>query len=154
MKLSLPAASSARGPCHNCPAPRAGSSTPALQPWKSRQETINSLWALFGGQGGKMKSLGVSCPSLQSGCDVLTPLAHPEGCEAGTVQQYLPKTAPAIQDWHRAFWSSGERHHQNPECCSGQRGVGAWHPGLAQGSLSLLCSWPHAAQCPPLKTPA
>lgn len=78
-----------------------------------------------------MKPPGISFPNLQLACDVLMPLAHPEGCEAGTAPQYLPQTAPAAQDWHRAFCSSGERHHQNPECCSGQWGVGAWHPGVA-----------------------
>lgn len=51
-----------------------------------------------------MKPPGIICPSLQSGCDVLTPLAHPEGCEAGVAQQYLPKTALATQGWHRAFF--------------------------------------------------
>lgn len=104
-----------------------------------------------------MKPPGISCPSLQSGCDVLMPLAHPEGCEAGVAQQYLPKTAltqncPSHSGLAQGFFQmKGTTKTQSAALVSGVwvPGTQGWHrahpPCCAAASHSIVS---------PLKAPA
>lgn len=158
-KLFVPAAGRERGPCHNCPASRAGSSqllcgsgkadkevTKFLQPCPHctlvcrpcsgrKKETYRNLVS--------QHALGMwrfGTSDTSRSCDA--PLAGK--------QQYLPKAAPAMWDWQRTFRSSGEMHPLWSQVLFSSGGGGC--PGT-QGGTGLAFPAVQLAQYNPHKDP-
>lgn len=115
----MPTPGSKRGPCHNCPAPRAGSSTPPADQGKAGKKRSISYspahiadmhWGPVRQGGGRRKPTGIRCCNLHLGCDILAPLTHhhvfvtlPVGCEAGAVLTHSCPSHSALAKGFQVF---------------------------------------------------